>query len=166
MDPVAQLVADTLDALEVDHELLDCDPDLADTAAFCAHYGYPYDRSANTIVVMSKRPKGLHSASIVLADSRLDVNRTVCQLMGVKKASFADPEVTAELTGMIMGGVTPFGLPADFPVYVDSRVMGRDWVILGGGSRSYKVRVAPEVFTLMGNAEIVEDLAQPMEATP
>jgi prolyl-tRNA editing enzyme YbaK/EbsC (Cys-tRNA(Pro) deacylase) len=159
MEPAAQLVADALDALGVDHELLDCDPELADTAAFCAHYGYPYDRSANTIVVLSKRPQGLHSASVVLADSRLDVNRTVCRLMGVKKASFAPPDVTAELTGMVMGGVTPFGLPPDFPVYVDGRVMERDWVILGGGARSMKVKVDPVVFERMDQAHVIEGLA-------
>lgn len=164
MDRVAQLVADELAALGVEHELLDCDPELADTAAFCAHYGYPHDRSANTIVVMSKRPKGLHSASVVLADSRLDVNRTVCRLMGVKKASFADPEVTAELTGMVMGGVTPFGLPGDFPIYVDARVMERDWVILGGGSRAMKVKVDPIVFERMDQAQVIEGLASPVEA--
>jgi len=163
MDPVAQVVADALDALQVEHELLDCDPELADTAAFCAHYGYPYDRSANTIVVMSKRPQGHHSASVVLADSRLDVNRTVCRLMGVKKASFAPPEATAELTGMVMGGVTPFGLPEDFPIYVDSRVMEREWVILGGGSRSMKVKVDPVAFERMDQAQVIDGLANPVE---
>lgn len=163
MDPVAQVVADALDALDVEHELLDCDPELADTAAFCAHYGYPYERSANTIVVMSKRPQGQHSASVVLADSRLDVNRTVCRLMGVKKASFAPPDVTAELTGMVMGGVTPFGLPPGFPIYVDGRVMEQEWVILGGGSRSMKVKVDPVVFERMAQAQVIEGLAKQVE---
>ena len=35
-------------------ELVECDPALADTAAFCEHYGYSPDISANTIVVASK----------------------------------------------------------------------------------------------------------------
>ena len=84
--------------------------------------------------------------------------------MEVRKASFAPPEETAQLTGMLMGGVTAFGLPEDVPLYVDSRIPELDWVIVGGGSRSLKLKVDPEVFSRMANAEVVADLA--VEAPP
>lgn len=80
-------------------------------------------------------------------------------MMEVKKLSFASAEVTKEVTGMLLGGVTPFGLPGDLPVYVDSRVMERDRVIVGGGSRSLKLRLSPDVFRRLPRAEIVMDLA-------
>ena len=156
---IEQQVRQAVAALGIEHEFLACDPELADTAAFCEHYGYPLDRSANTIVVASRKPPDHYAACLVLADTRLDVNNRVRRLMGVRKASFAPAETTAELTGMVMGGVTAFGLPPGFPLYVDSRIMVPEWVIVGGGSRSLKLQVDPEVFARMPDTEVVTDLA-------
>jgi prolyl-tRNA editing enzyme YbaK/EbsC (Cys-tRNA(Pro) deacylase) len=113
-----------------------CDPELADTAQFCAAYGIAPEDSANTIVVIGKSDPPSYVACVVLATTRLDVNNTVRRRIGVKKASFASGDQTVELTGMIIGGVTAFGLPESMPVWVDSRVMERPEIILGGGSRS------------------------------
>ncbi len=151
---VEQQVRVAVAELGMDHEMLPCDPDLADTAAFCEHYGYDLDRSANTIVVASKRPPGHYAACVVLANTRLDVNKTVRNLMDVRKLSFAPADVTAEVTGMIMGGVTPFALPDEVPIYVDAAVMERDWVILGGGSRSLKIKISPEALLVVGGQAI------------
>lgn len=161
MDGNEAEVRAAVEALEVDHEFIDCDPDLADTAAFCEHYGYSLDESANTIIVASKRPPGQYSACVVLANTRLDVNKKVRNLMDVKKLSFAPPDVTAEVTGMIMGGVTVFGLPPDLPLYIDSRIMDKEWVIVGGGSRALKIKVPPAALTAVGGMPI-EDLANPI----
>lgn len=159
MDPTEQLVRKTLADSALSVELIDCDPELADTADFCAAYGYDLDESANTIVVASKRPPGVHAACVVLANTRLDVNRRVRDILGVKKLSFAPPDLTADLTGMTMGGVTPIALPADLPVLVDARIMEREWVVVGGGSRSLKVKLPTVYFADLDNAGIVEGLA-------
>ena len=161
MDGNEAKVRAVVEALGVDHEYLDCDPELADTALFCEHYGYALDQSANTIVVASKRPPGQYASCVVLADTRLDVNKRVRGLMEVKKLSFAPPELTAEVTGMIMGGVTVFGLPPDLPLYVDSTIMDKEWIIVGGGSRSLKIKVPPAALTAVG-AIPVEGLANPI----
>lgn len=159
MDELEKRVVTALEASGVDFELIECDPELADTAEFCAHYGYPLERSANTIVVASRKPEGHHAACVVLATTRLDVNKKVRSLLGVRKLSFAPPDITAEITGMVMGGVTVVGLPPDLPLYVDSAVTAIDWVIIGGGSRSLKAKVSTELFSALANAIIVEGLA-------
>lgn len=159
MSDIQQDVVDHLAASGLAHELIDCDPELADTAAFCEHYGYPLEQSANTIVVASRKPEGHNAACVVLAHTRLDVNKKVRSLLGVRKLSFAPPELTMELTGMLIGGVTPLALPEGLPVWVDARVMEHDWVILGGGSRSLKIKVDPRIFERIPAAEVIEDLA-------
>jgi prolyl-tRNA editing enzyme YbaK/EbsC (Cys-tRNA(Pro) deacylase) len=159
MNDLEQAVVDAVAATGVEYELIDCDPELADTVNFCAHYGYPMEQSANTIVVASKKPEGHNAACVVLAHTRLDVNKKVRSLLGVRKLSFAPPELTAEITGMLMGGVTAVALPPGLPLYVDSRIMDLDWVILGGGSRSLKLKVDPALFNAIANAEVIEDLA-------
>ena len=146
-------------------EVVDCDPALADTADFCAAYGYSMDDSANAIVVIGKASSAavapVFAVCLVLATTRLDVNRAVRKRLGTKKASFAPPEATAEITGMTMGGVTPFGLPADLPVWIDARVMDRARIVVGGGSRAAKVVGPPSMLLTIPGAEGVTDLAVP-----
>ncbi len=148
-----------LEATGVPYELVDCDPALADTAAFCEAYGYSPENSANTIVVIGKSEPPVYAACVVLADSRLDVNKVVRKRLGVKKASFASAEDTIAVTGMQIGGVTPLGLPPELPVWADARVMQRDRIILGGGGRDRKVLADPTVLTAIG-AEVVDGLAR------
>jgi prolyl-tRNA editing enzyme YbaK/EbsC (Cys-tRNA(Pro) deacylase) len=150
-----------LAGLGTTYELFPCDPALADTAEFCAAYGFPLDESANTIVVVGKSEPRLYAACVVLAPHRLDVNRTVRARLGTRKASFAAADETRALTGMAIGGVTPFGLPPDLPIWVDSAVMARSRVVLGGGSRSWKVIAAPQILLALPNLEVVEGLAAP-----
>jgi prolyl-tRNA editing enzyme YbaK/EbsC (Cys-tRNA(Pro) deacylase) len=153
-------VIEALDRLGRPYEVMACDPELADTAAFCEAYGIPLDRSANTIVVSSRRPEGRHVACVVLATDRLDVNGEVRRRLDVRKASFAPAEETMSITGMMIGGVTPFGLPAELPIWVDARVMVPDWVILGAGSRSAKLRIHPDLLRALGNVTVIDGLAK------
>ena len=145
--------------LGVAYELFPCDPALADTAAFCATYGFDPEDSANTIVVIGKSDPPRYAACVTLAPYRLDVNRTVRDKLGTRKASFAPAEATAELTGMQMGGVTVFGLPPEMPVWVDARVMARDRIVLGGGSRSWKVVSTPTILRALPGMTVVDGLA-------
>jgi prolyl-tRNA editing enzyme YbaK/EbsC (Cys-tRNA(Pro) deacylase) len=154
--------------LGVPYELFPCDPALADTAAFCAAYGFAQEDSANTIVVIGKSTPPVYAACVVLATTRLDVNRTVRDRLGTRKASFAPSEETQALTGMTIGGVTVFGLPPDLPILVDARVMARERIVLGGGSRSWKVIAGPEILRALPNVSVVDGLANepPMPAEP
>jgi prolyl-tRNA editing enzyme YbaK/EbsC (Cys-tRNA(Pro) deacylase) len=153
-------VARALSDLKMVYRVFDCDPSLADTAAFCEHYGFSQGQSANAIIVASKNEPVQFACCIVLATTRLDVNKKVSALLGVKKVSFANAEQTVELTGMQIGGVTPFGLPA-IPIYVDAAVMQQDDAILGGGNRSTKVFLAPGELLKLPGVEVVEGLAVP-----
>jgi prolyl-tRNA editing enzyme YbaK/EbsC (Cys-tRNA(Pro) deacylase) len=153
-------VLESMRLLGIIYEEMPCDPALADTARFCEAYGVPLDRSANTILVASRRPEGQVTACLVLATTRLDVNGVVRRRMGVKKASFADAEQTKEMTGMEIGGVTIFGLPAGIPVWIDPRVMENDWIIIGAGSRTAKIRLDPGQLAGLNGFEVVPDLAQ------
>ena len=152
-------VRQQLDALKVPYEVVPCDPALADTAAFCAAYGYALEDSANTILVVGKADPPRYAACVVLATTRLDVNRTVRQRLGVRRASFASPEETRARTGMELGGVTVFGLPAGLPIWVDAQVMQRERTVLGGGSRSWKVLASPAILLALPSVEVVEGLA-------
>jgi prolyl-tRNA editing enzyme YbaK/EbsC (Cys-tRNA(Pro) deacylase) len=140
-------------------EVIPCDPEFADTAAFCEKYGYPLEQSANTILVASRTEPKVFAACVVTADRKLDVNGTVRRLLGVRKLSFASAEDTMAVTGMMIGGVTPFGLPEGLPLYIDSAVMEHPWVIVGGGDRSSKLKLPPSELAELPGAEVIEGLS-------
>ena len=155
-----------LERLGARYEWMPCEPDFADTAAFCARYGVDPADSANAILVAARKDPSVRSLCLVLATTKLDVNHKVSELMGVKKLSFASAEETRAATGMLIGGVTPFGLPTPMPIYVDRRVVGRPTVVVGGGSRSSKVRLAPEVFTRLPGCQVIDGLAMDRDSAP
>ena len=156
---IEERVTAILDGLGVPYELLPCDPGFADTAAFCEKYGYAVEDCGNTILVASRKEPRQYAAYVVQGSERLDVNKKVRRLMGVSRASFASAEQTMELTGMMIGGVTAFALPKGVALYVDRKLMDLDYTIMGSGSRSSKIRVSPDVFRKMPDAEIIDGLS-------
>jgi prolyl-tRNA editing enzyme YbaK/EbsC (Cys-tRNA(Pro) deacylase) len=137
------------------------DPTLADTAAFCEAYEVGLDISANCVVVAGKR-EGVtrYAACVILATTRADVNGVVRKMLDVRKASFAPTAEAVELTGMEYGGITPVGLPADWPILVDSRVAASRYVIIGSGVRHSKIALPGPAFQILPNAQVVEGLAK------
>lgn len=153
-----------LDRLGLIYEVMDCDPALADTAQFCEAYGVAPEESANAILVASKKPEGHHVVCVALAPTRLDVNGTVRRKLGVRKLSFAPAELTRELTGQEIGGVTIFGLPDGLPVWLDSRVLDCQRIVVGAGSRSAKITLDPRQLVGVDGYEFVDELAAEVAA--
>lgn len=163
-DLLAKPVRDALEAWDRGGEVLVAviDPDLADTAAFCAAYEVSLDASANCVVVAGKREGDVRRAAcLVLATTRADVNTVVRRYLDVRKASFVPTAEAVELTGMEYGGITPIGLPAGWPVLVDARVVGTDHVIIGSGVRHSKLALPGAVVAELPGAEVIPDLAKP-----
>jgi prolyl-tRNA editing enzyme YbaK/EbsC (Cys-tRNA(Pro) deacylase) len=165
-EPIEERVVQVLDRIGVPYELMRIDPAFADTAAYCEKYALPLDSAGNTIIVASKKEPRKFGACVVKATRRLDVNHAVRALLGASKVSFASADETKELTGMMIGGVTVFALPPELPIYVDDKLMDREWVILGSGSRSSKIKISPDVFRRIPNTEIVPGLAQDVARQP
>ena len=153
------IVQQTLDDYQISHEAVPCTDELADTARFCEHYGYSLEISANALLIGSTKGEAKFALCIVLAHSRLDTNKVARKKLGVSRLSFATPEQTIEMTGMKLGGVTPIGVPLSLPVWIDTRVMDCEKIILGGGNRTSKLILAPDQLLKLPNAETVDDLA-------
>ena len=141
------------------YTVLECDPDHADTAVFCSHFGYSQEQAANSIIAAGKSDPIKFACCVLLATTKLDTNKSVGKLLGVKRASFATAEQMMEQTGMLVGGVTPFGLPPSMPIYIDAEVMKQTSVIMGGGNRSSKILIDPKELEKLPCVEVVENLA-------
>ena len=137
------------------------DPELADTAAFCEAYEVGLPESANCVIVAGKRDGVTrYAACVVLATTRADVNGVVRRRLDVRKCSFAPMDEAVRLTGMEYGGITPIGLPADWLILVDSRVVATPHVIIGSGVRHSKIALAGPALGALPNAEVIPDLAR------
>ncbi|HEY9336819.1 MAG TPA: YbaK/EbsC family protein [Kribbella sp.] len=137
------------------------DPGLADTAAFCAEYDVPMAASANCVVVLGKRAgEESHAAVLVLATDRADVNGVIRKHLGVRKISFAAQDDAVSTTRMEYGGITPIGLPADWPVLVDEAVANAGPVVIGSGMRASKLLVDGADLAKLPTAEVLQ-LAAP-----
>jgi prolyl-tRNA editing enzyme YbaK/EbsC (Cys-tRNA(Pro) deacylase) len=157
---VARLVADwpgRTPASEIGVVLID--PALADTAAFCARYGVPLDRSANCVVVDARRHGESRLAGcVVLASTRADVNGLVRQQLAARKTSFAALDRVVRETGMEYGGITPVGLPAGWPLLVDAAVAAADPVVVGSGSRLAKLVLPGRALGELPGAQVLSGL--------
>lgn len=140
------------------------DDSLADTAAFCAAYQVGLEQSANCVVVAGKRGETVRMAAcMVLATTRLDVNGIVRRFLDARRASFAPMEEAVAQTGMEYGGITPLGVPAQWPILIDPAVVAAGWVVVGSGLRRSKLSLSGEALAQLPNAQLIDGLANPIE---
>ena len=138
------------------------DADLADTAAFCAAYDVPLEASANCVVLAGKREGQVRKAAcLVLATTRADVNGVARRWLDVRKISFAPMDEAVALTGLEYGGITPIGLPADWPILVDSRVIEQPAIVIGSGVRRSKIVLPGAAIGRYPGVHVIEGFAQP-----
>ena len=156
---IQQRIHGFLDASELDYEVMACDPALADTAVFCERYDIPLENSVNTLLVKAKTGGERFAACVLLANTRLDVNRVVRKRLEARRVSFASADETRKLTGMEIGGVTPICLPQELPLWIDQRVMQAQYIILGGGNRASKIKISPHIFDHVPSSTIIDGLA-------
>ncbi|MBT2481514.1 YbaK/EbsC family protein [Streptomyces sp. ISL-94] len=160
--PVAEAVLGWRGAMPAEQILyVDTDPEIADTAAFVAHYGQELlGQSANCVVVAAKRGgETSFAACLVPSAGRVDVNGAVRRHLGARKVSFAPMATAVELTGMEYGGITPVGLPADWPLLVDPAVADMPYVLVGSGRRRGKIIAPGKLFAELPGAELVDGLS-------
>lgn len=133
------------------------DPSVADTAAFCEQYEISLDVSANCVIVEAKRgDKTWHAACVVLATSKADVNGIIRKTLDARKVSFAPMDTATSLTHMEYGGITPIGLPSDWPILIDSQVMQHEKVIVGSGIRGSKILIEPGRLQSLPNVRVLD----------
>ena len=164
LDLVAKPVAKALEKNADNVYVSAIDPTLSDTAEFCAAYNVGMDISANCVVLEAKRAdRTWYVACMVLATDRADVNGVIRRHLDARKISFAPMNEAVSSTAMEYGGITPIGLPNDWPVLVDARVARANFVIIGAGIRGAKLYVPGKFLTQLSNASVLDLVKQPSE---
>jgi prolyl-tRNA editing enzyme YbaK/EbsC (Cys-tRNA(Pro) deacylase) len=137
------------------------DPQLADTAAFCERYGVALDESANCVILAARREgRSWFAACVVLATTRADVNGLAKRHLGASKISFAAMDAAIAATGMEYGGITPVGLPADWPILIDAAAAAAERVVIGSGLRRSKIVLPGAALAALPNAMVLDGLGR------
>lgn len=141
--------------------VVEIDPSLSDTAAFCEHYQVGMDQAANCVVLEAKRAdKTWFAACVILGGTRADVNGLARRTLDARKVSFAPMEKAVAETSMEYGAITPVGLPADWSILIDKAVADSEYVIIGSGIRKSKLAVPGHFLASLPNAQVLEGLGQ------
>lgn len=159
-EPVTAALGE-LDAVAKQTFVAPIDAEHSDTVEFCEAYAIGLDMSANCVVITGKRAgEPRYAACMVLATTRADVNNVARKRLDVRKASFLAMDEAVQRTAMEYGGITPIGLPADWPVLVDAAVAATPWVVIGSGVRRSKLALPGEALAQLPSAEVVQDLSR------
>jgi len=148
--------AELLDTVGV----VEIDPAVSDTATTQKVFGLPMDTLANCVIVGGKR-EGTEriAACLVLATGRADVNNVVKRSLDVRKASFLSQDRAVELSGMEYGGITPIGLPENWPILIDRQVADTEVVVIGSGVRRSKILLPGQVLSHLAGARVIDGLS-------
>lgn len=135
------------------------DPSYSDTAAFCEKYKISPEITANCVIIETKRGENKQLvACVVLATERADVNGLVRRTLDARKASFASMDEAVRESNMEYGGITPIGLPAHWPILIDSKVSTLPQVVIGSGLRKSKIILPGKILATLPNVQILEGL--------
>lgn len=153
---VAQPVKQLLQATAIPSVLVaKIDPGLSDTATFCQEFIIGMEQGANCVIIEAKRGDRVwYAACVILAVNRIDVNGAVRKLLDARKTSFAPMDKAVQMTGMEYGGITPLGLPGDWPILVDEKVVGVEAVIVGSGIRGSKLVVPGQLLATLPGVQV------------
>ena len=157
--PVALALQSMSNAVDVG--VTEIDPEVSDTTGFCGGWGVGREGGGNCIVREAKRAERTwFAACVVLAHTQADVNGLVRRTLDARRVSFAPMEQAVSVTGMEYGAITPVGLPSDWVILVDQRIIETPYIILGSGLRKSKLALPGLFLASLPNVQVVEGLAK------
>lgn len=92
---------------------------------------------------------------VTCGDRKVDTKKLAREL-GVKKVKFADAETVLAATGFTPGGVSPFGLPEEIPLYLDKSLYLFDVVYAAAGTANSALPVKPQRLQEITGAKMVD----------
>ncbi|WP_296084701.1 YbaK/EbsC family protein [uncultured Agrobacterium sp.] len=134
-----------------DIEVLEAEASSATVALASEAHGVDPDHIAKTICVRA----GETILLVVTAGMKRLDNRKFRDRFSAKPRML-DAQEVVEVTSHPVGGVCPFGLPSDLPVYCDVSLKDYAEVVPAAGAINAAVRISPERLVSLTKAEWVD----------
>ena len=144
-----------------DFLVAEIDPRYAGGKELCEKYQIDITKGANCLIVNGIRGKNkTYAACIVPVGYRYDMSGEVRKRMGARQVSVAPLEDVLSTTQMEYGSITPIGLPSDWLMFIDPKVLLHEYIVVGGGLVKSKLLIPSQALLDIPNALILDGLAK------
>lgn len=136
-------------------------PDYMDGVALFEHYQIDNRIGVNCLICECKRDKNkTYVALLVPTGYRYNMSTTVRKYIDARMVSVAPLDYVLQETKMEYGSINPIGLPKDWRILIDSKVLDSDKIICGSGLQYSKLSLPSNYFLKLENVEVLENLAK------
>ncbi len=132
-----------------------------DGIKLCEHYNLDVKIGMNCLICECKRGETKkYVALLVPTGFKYNMSTTVRKHTDSRMVSLAPLEYVLEETKMEYGSINPIGLPKEWKIYIDPKVLENERIICGSGLQNSKISLPSEYLLKLPNIEILENLAK------
>ena len=136
-------------------------PDYMDGIKLCEYYNVDIKNGANCLICECKRGENKsYVALLVPTGYRYNMSSTVRKYTNSRMVSVAPLDYVLEKTKMEYGSINPIGLPEDWKIFIDPKVLEVERIICGSGLQKSKISLPSKYLLKLNNVEILENLAK------
>ncbi len=136
-------------------------PDYMDGGALFEHYQIDKQMGVNCLICECKRSENkTYVALLVPTGYRYNMSTTVRRYTNARIVSVAPLDYVLQQTKMEYGSINPIGLPKDWKILIDSKVLDSDRIICGSGLQYSKLSLPSNYIFKLDNVEVLENLAK------
>ena len=133
-------------------------PEYMDGIKLCEHYNIDPKTGANCLICECKRGENIsYVALLVPTGYRYNMSSTVRKYTNSRMVSVAPLDYVLKETKMEYGSINPIGLPKEWKIFIDSKIMDVDRIICGSGLQKSKISLPSKCLLKLSNAEILEN---------
>lgn len=154
---------DKLFSKEEKNKLLvaEIEPEYMDGIKLCEHYNIDTKEGANCLICECKRGENKsYVALLVPTGYRYNMSSTVRKYTNSRMVSVAPLDYVLEKTKMEYGSINPIGLPEDWKLFIDPKVLEVERIVCGSGLQKSKISLPSKYLLKLNNVEILENLAK------
>ena len=136
-------------------------PEYMDGIKLCEQYNINPKVGINCLICVCKRADNKnYVALLVPVGYKYNMSSTVRKYTNSRMVSVAPLQYVLEKTKMEYGSINPLGLPDDWKIFIDPKVMEEDRIICGSGIQKSKLSLPSNYLIKLKNSEILEGLAK------
>ncbi len=137
------------------------DPEYMDGLKLCEHYNVDAKMGVNCLICECRRGENKsYVALLVPTGYRYNMSSTVRKYTNSRMVSVAPLDYVLEKTKMEYGSINPIGLPSDWKIFIDPKVLEVDKIICGSGLQKSKLSLPSKHLLKLNNAQVLDNLAK------
>lgn len=155
-------IQSTFSQEEIDEILVaKINPEFMDGIKLCEHYDIDTKTGANCLICECKRGENKNYVALLVPTGyKYNMSSTVRKHTNSRMVSVAPLEYVLQETKMQYGSINQIGLPENWKIFVDPKVMEVERIICGSGLQNSKLSLPSKYLLKLNNVEILNNLTK------